>query len=176
MVADMETAPRPDEAFDAAQQVLELERAEAAPYVVYPQYPRWLTWVYPLSVGAYFAILIGAGGYRDQHFLFILTMALLVVAAAAGFGALAALRGTWPRLSKTAPPEIRAEQRRFLVAAVVVGLGLLVVTWQRGTVTGAATALVVVSGGVAWYEARYARAARVVRERLGMPQHGEAAS
>ena len=167
----METTGARPEDLDPAQQLRELERAEALPYVVYPETPRW----YPPAMGLIYAGFVACFAfYGERPGLFTASIAAAVVVLSAVMGFVKARYGAFPSLGRSAPSEIRGAYRRYLaglgLVAVVVGL----VWWSAGPLVAAAVTFGLVTAGLAVYEVHYARMAASARARLGI-QAGDAA-
>jgi len=138
------------------------ERAAAAPYVDYPPTPLWYMPV--MGVWAFVATVIflrpgTSSAVRIAGELVLVGACLVLVWWQRR------IRGVWP--TGKAPQEIRRAMAGFIVGAIVVigaviGLRFLLNVW-----VAAGVAFVLVTAGVAWYEAAYARAAVRVRDRLG---------
>lgn len=135
------------------------DRAEAAPWVVYPPTPRW----YPPATGVWAAALVLVLGGLDgmAHKLGLAGL----VAVELGFLAwYRRYRGTWP--TGSAPRELRPALVWFVVGALVVVAVLLLVHVVVGLWPTAVVALAGVTALMAWYERAYAAAAARARERL----------
>lgn len=156
MVSSMESF------YDPRQDLADVERAAAAPYVDYPPTPRW----YPASVGLWSTALVAADGwFRHNTPLFVATIVLLIATNIAFISWYRRLRGTMPSM-RHAPAEIVREMAWMLVGCVVV-VALVALTFATiGTLAACVVTFVLVMSGVAWYERRYARAADAVRARL----------
>jgi hypothetical protein len=140
------------------------ERAEAAPYLDYPPTP-W--WYYP-AVGAWAAAMIGTFAWWRQSIpLFVGSLAVLILLEIVFLRWMTRRHGALPTPGRgTPPPEIGAVWRGYFMA--LPGIALLVgVSWWLGDVPVAAcVAFVSITGGLVFYEKRYARAADAVRARL----------
>ncbi|QRY63358.1 hypothetical protein JVX90_03750 [Gordonia sp. PDNC005] len=153
----METTPDPQAARDALR---EAERAAAAPFVDYPPTPPW----YSPAVGAWFTCLAAIVWYRPDTKFAIPAMIVLIALVGAFVAWHTRVRGTMPTLTG-APRELRGPMLAYaagvvVIAAVVIPLGM----WEP--LAGVLATFVLVTAGIAAYEAAYARAARAVRERL----------
>ena len=150
---------------DAEEQLRIIERAEAAPYVSYPRTPWW----YPPVAGLWFAALIGAFSiWRENTVLFVGWVAVLLVLEFTFLAWMQRRHGAMPFPGRGRPPrEIgRIWKGYILTVPVLVVIGALV-WWLAGLPAAAATAFVLVTAGLWYYERRYAVAAARVRERLG---------
>ncbi len=148
------------ESDETARQLLEVERAEAAPYVCLRPSPWW----YPPVVGLWGAALFVALAWDLPS-----VTLLALVAVECGFLAWMVRRqGAWPRMSGPKPPEIAREYRRFLVGLSVLAVALGLTLWVASRPFGAVVVLVGVTAGIAGYERSYERAAAVVRARLAL--------
>ncbi|MGC4940662.1 hypothetical protein [Kribbella sp. DT2] len=149
---------------DPQQQLRELERAEAAPYVNYPKSPWW----YAPAIGLWVTAMIGTfTWWRENAVLFCLSLAVLIVAEIGFINWMQRRHGAMPFPGRGRPPvEIGAVWRKYFagVAAIVVMVGL--VWWLVGVPVAAAVAFVQVTSGLYLYERTYAKAAARVRERL----------
>lgn len=141
-----------------------LERAEAAPYVQTRPSPRWAA---PLC-GVWFAAYVGAFTFwRENQLAFIVVMLGLSAGMGAFAGWLARRYGAFPMPGRgTPPPEIRREYRRYGVGVVGIALIVAILMWRVGVPTAAGAAFALVTAGVSLFQARYERAAAVVRKRL----------
>lgn len=145
-----------------------LERAEAAPYLDYPATPWW----YAPAVGLWVAALVGASWWAivGEPALFIGAVAVLLVVEGIFLGWMQRRHGAFPfpLPGRGNPPrEIVALWRGFGIGVAVIVLLVGLAWWQVGIPLAAAMAFVLVAGGVALYERRYARAVVRARERLG---------
>ncbi|GAB2883064.1 hypothetical protein [Nocardioides pacificus] len=147
---------------DIAAQLRDVERAAAAPYVVYPPTPRW----YPPAAGTWAAALVGVIAWGRDSAWFAVGMVTLLVAELAFLRWYSRRHGALPSLRQP-PPEFRSAFRRYAVGVAVV-LALVALAWTLlGPWAAVATTWVAVTVGLAAYERLYAQAARRVRERLG---------
>ncbi|TCC10350.1 hypothetical protein [Kribbella soli] len=150
---------------DAEEQLRIIERAEAAPYVSYPKTPWW----YPPVVGLWAAALIGAfAWWRDNSALFLTALAVLLGLEVAFLTWMQRRHGAMPFPGRGRPPrEIGRLWKRYFLTAPVVVVIVALVWWLVGVGSAAATAFVLVTVGLWYYERRYAVTAAQVRERLG---------
>ena len=156
MVSSMESF------YDPRQDLADVERAAAAPYVDYPPTPRW----YPASVGLWSTALVAADGWlRHDTALFLAAIVVLFATNIAFITWYRRLRGTMPSM-RHAPAEIAREMAWFIVGCVVVVALVALAFVTIGTLAACVVTFVLVTSGVAWYERRYARAAGAVRARL----------
>ncbi|MGD9987026.1 hypothetical protein [Pseudonocardia sp.] len=144
----------------------ELERAEAAPFVIHPATP-W--WHFPL-MGLWAAAMVGAfTWWRENALLFVAAMIALVAIEAGYLTWLSRSHGALPMPGRATPPtELVPVWRGYFlgVAVVVAAVGLL--WWLLGVAAAALTTFVLVTGGLAEYDRRYERAAARTRARLGI--------
>jgi hypothetical protein len=149
---------RPEEQLAAA------ERGAAAPYVDFPPTPWW----YAPAVGAWTAALIGTfTWWRENAVLFTGALAALIVVELLFVFWMRRRHGAFPAPGRrTAPTEIAAVWRGFLVAAPVIALLVGLTWWLAGIPAAAGAAFVLVTIGLTYYERRYAAAAARVRDRL----------
>jgi hypothetical protein len=153
-----------ESSFGLCERIREMQRAEAAPYVGMPPLPRWV----PPFFGAWFAAYVGVFAFWHKSGLtFIITMIALSAGMGAFLGWLTQRYGALPTPGRgTPPPEIRREYQRYAVGAVVVAGLVAGVWWWAGIVAASAAAFALVTAGLSLYQARYERAAAIVRERL----------
>lgn len=149
---------------DPAEQILQVERAEAAPYVNLAP-ARW--WFAP-SFGLWFAAYVLAFTlWRDHQIAFIVVMIALSAGLGAFVGWMTQTYGAFPTPGRgTPPPEIRSEYRRYFTGALAAAAIVAATWWWAGLIVAAVTAFAVVTAGLALYQVRYERAASAVRERL----------
>ncbi|WP_242496563.1 hypothetical protein [Xylanimonas protaetiae] len=165
----METTGARPEDLDPAQQLRELERAEALPYVVYPKTPGW----YMPAMGLVLAGFVGAFSLAGKP-VFPLVIALVVVFEALVLGLVKSRYGAFPSPGPSAPPEIRSAYKRCIVGLAIVAVVVALVWWGAGPLVAAAVTFGLVTAGLAIYESHYAGMAALARERLGI-QDGDAA-
>lgn len=149
---------------DPSEQLRELERGEAAPYIAQPRSPWWVSVVF----GVWFAAYVAAFSLWNMSTIaFVVVMLALSAVIGGFFGWYSRRYGVLPSIGRgTPPPEIRREHL-FYAAGVLVIAALVVLTWWRlGLMVAAAAAFILVTAGMLLYERRYDRAARAVRERL----------
>ncbi|WP_182354657.1 hypothetical protein [Flaviflexus huanghaiensis] len=147
-----------------ADELRELERSEAAPYINQPSAPFWLAPVF----GSWFAAYVAAFALWNVSIgLFILSMVALSAVIGLFVGSLVRQYDTLPMPGRgNPPPEIRREYRVYGSGAALIG-GLVVVGWRfAGLGLAVALAFVLVSVGYHVYVRRYENAAEAVRERL----------
>jgi hypothetical protein len=153
----MHEAPDRDVAAAALQ---EDERAAAAPWVHVPPPPAW----YPVAGGLWFGawawILTADQGWAS---LLLVPLLLLVGVYVRWYRR---RRGTAPRWFG-APREIDRVLWLFIAVAAVLTIGGILLDQLVGRWPMIAWVTLGVSAGLAFYEWRYASAARRVRERLG---------
>lgn len=143
-----------------------LERAEAAPYLGWPATPWW----YAPAVGLWVGALVGATWWAGEPALFIGAVAVLLVVEGIFLGWMQRCHGAFPfpLPGRGNPPrEIALVWRGYGMGVAVIVLLVGLAWWQVGVPLAAAVAFVLVTGGVALHESRYARAAARARERLG---------
>lgn len=142
-----------------------VERAEAAPYVSYPETPGW----YPPAVGLWVAGLVGAfAWWRENGLLFVGSLAGLVAVEVWFLVWMQRRHGAMPFPGRGRPPrEIGRIWKGYFLAVPVVVAIVALAWWLGGVPVAAATAFVLVTVGIWYYERRYAIAAAHVRERLG---------
>ncbi|MEV6281978.1 hypothetical protein [Kribbella sp. NPDC051770] len=149
---------------DAREQLRNLERAEAAPYVEYPVTPWW----YAPAIGLWVAAMIATfTWWRENAALFAGSLAALIVLELVFVTWMQRRHGALPMPGRGKPPaEIGALWGKYFagLAAVVVAVGL--VWWLVGVPAAAVVAFVLVTSGLVVYERRYAVAAARVKERL----------
>jgi uncharacterized membrane protein len=145
---------------EIAAALREDERAAAAPWIHYPATPAW----YPVAGGLWF----GAWAWIITADPWWSTLLMLPLVALVGVyvGWYRRRRGTAPRWTG-APREINRVLRLFLGIAAVLVAGGLLLDQLVGRWPMIAFVTVGVAAGLAFYEWRYARAAREARERLG---------
>ncbi len=146
------------------ERVRGMERAEAAPYVGMPPSPWWV----PPTLGLWFAAYVGAFTFwRENEFAFLAAMVALCAGIGVFLGWLTRRYGALAMPGRgTPPPEIRREYRHYAVSAAVI-VGIVAGTWWwAGIVTASVVTFVLTTTGLARYQARYERAASLVRERL----------
>jgi hypothetical protein len=150
---------------DAREQLRIVERAEAAPYVNYPKTPWW----YSPMIGLWAAGMVGAFvWWRSNAVLFIASLVLLIALEGVFLVWMQRRHGALPMPGRGKPPrEIGRVWRGYFQALPVVALLIWLAWWLVGLGAGAATAFVVITVGLAYYERRYTVAAAKVRERLG---------
>ncbi|MGC4893433.1 hypothetical protein [Micromonospora sp. DT31] len=153
-----------ESSFGLSERIREMQRAEAAPYIGMPPSPWWV----PPFFGAWFAAYVGAFAFwRENGLAFVVTMMALSAGMGAFLGWLTRRYGALPMPGRgTPPPEIRREFQRYAVGAVVVAGLVACVWWWAGLMAASAAAFALVTAGLSLYQARYERAAAVVRERL----------
>ncbi len=149
---------------DAQEQMRLLERAEAAPYVDYPKTPWW----YPFTIGLWVAAMIGVfTWWRENAALLASSLAVLIVLELAFITWMQRRHGAMPMPGRGKPPvEIGALWRNYFVGLAVTVVIAGLAWWLIGIPAAAATAFVLVTGGLVVYERAYAVAAAKVKERL----------
>ncbi len=152
----METEGRPE---SVAEQLHEIERGEAASWVVYPPTPIW----WPVGFGVWAATFTVAVGLLDGT-----TRGLAQLGLPALIGVAVAWdrrrRGTYP--TGRPPREFRGAILRMLLGAASVGGAAWLVADQVSLWLGAAIAGTGLFAVVARYEHAYAVAAARIRDRL----------
>lgn len=150
------------ESTDPRELARTLERAEAAPYLDYPELPGW----YPVAFAAWFAAMAAVVGYVGNLWVIAAVFGLIVVEVLFVRWFVRA-HGAMPWPGKGNPPaEIARLYRAYYVAAagVVVAVGLT--WWLVGHWPAVAATFVLASLGFWLYDVRYEVAAARVRERL----------
>lgn len=146
------------------EQIRAAERAAAAPYVDYRPDP-W--WVAP-GFGLIAALLVLGIGLRSQTnapgWASTVPMAAVVVCVLVYVRWQRRRLGTLP--SGKAPREVRRVLRVYIVAGLLVGLGLFLLADLVSLWWGLPIAFAVTTGAMAWYISAYSHAAERVRERL----------
>ncbi len=152
----METNGTRDE---LAEQLREIERGQAAPWISYPPVPRWWAPGFGLWTATYTLTIALADGWVRPvlQLLHLLVMLGLVVW-------MRRVRGTYPR--GRSPRELRGPLVALFAGALVVALAVALVCSLAGAWVGAALGFVLAWALVAAYEKAYARACDRVRERL----------
>ncbi|MCW2757949.1 MAG: hypothetical protein JWO46_1695 [Nocardioidaceae bacterium] len=151
----------------AAQQLRDLERAEAAPYIDYPPTPRWYPpagGVFALALFAHlYAVLVHSWG----GIVASLSLAALVAVELGFLYWYSRYHGALPAPGRTPPvAEICRAYGQFLVGFVVLVVLVTGVTFLAGPIGGGVATFVLAAGGLLLYERAYASAARAARERL----------
>lgn len=146
-------------------QLLEAERAAAAPYVLYPKDPWWQGVLLALTSPLFVLVVTQTAGVFSGH----RTWAVLPGIAITLISLFVVLnqrkrRGALPQ--GKAPRELRVVFRWYYIGAgitvlAVVTLALLTTLWWSLPLSFAVT-----FGGLLWFGAAYERAAARVRERL----------
>jgi len=153
------------ESNEIREQLLEAERAAAAPYVIYPKDPWW----YPVLVGFIGPLLV-----------LVFTQTIGAFAGKTTWGALPSLaitlialyivfdqrrrRGTMPR--GKAPRELRGVYRWYFTGAVVVAISIGALALLAPIYVSLPASFLLAFGGIMWFGAAYERAAARVRARL----------
>ncbi|WP_435747785.1 hypothetical protein [Nocardioides sp. SYSU DS0663] len=145
------------------QQLRDLERAEAAPYIDYPPTPWW----YHPAAGLWFAGLTGTKGLTEDHLPAAIGLLVVLLAALGAFSAwYARYRGAMPSLLRRAPKGMGPMFALYFVGVA----GVLGAVWWTGETAGWAWAsalmFVLATVGLWLHEHSYAAAAARVRERL----------
>ena len=153
MVSGMESS------FDPRQDLVDAERAAAAPYLDYPPTPAWFAPAVGLWAGALVAVL-----GLDSHALRLASIAVLIAVELLFLGWYRRKRGVMPRL-RHAPPEIAREMRWYGVGVLVLVV-VVVGTFLVSTLAAVVLTMLLVTAGLAAYERRYERAAAATRARL----------
>lgn len=136
------------------------ERAEAAPYVDYPEDPRWAA---PAFGGL--ALLLALTASLHDRPVFSSLLSMLVVLSVMGYVIWQRRRrGTQP--SGKAPREISQVIWGFVAGAIVIGFALLSLGYSAPLWLALPVAFVVGTAGLLWFGRAYDRAAARVRERL----------
>lgn len=148
------------ESNDLGGQLLEIERAEAAPYVRMLPSPWW----YPPLAGVWAAGLAAVLLWDLPR----PTLLALVVLELALVAWMVRRQGVWPRLSGPKPREIDRAYRRFLLGLGVLLAAVALTAWLGGPTPTVVVVLVGVTVALGAYERHYEHAAARVRERLGM--------
>lgn len=148
------------ESNDVADQLREVERAEATPYVTLLPSPWW----YPPLAGAWAASL-AAVLLLDLSGVALLVLVALELAFIAW---MVRRQGAWPRMTGSKPSEIDRAYWQFLVGLGVLAVAVGLTAWLAGPVAVCAVVLVGVTVGLWLYERAYERAAARVRARLGL--------
>ncbi|MEV6969886.1 hypothetical protein AB0M47_32705 [Hamadaea sp. NPDC051192] len=152
------------ESIDVAAQLQAVERGEAAPYISYPPTPRW----YAPVIGAWAAAFIGVfTWWRENTALFTSFLVLLIVLEGVFLRWMQQRHGALPMPGRGRPPaEIAVVWRGYFAGVLVVAALVGLVWWLAGLGFAAAAAFVLVTAGLAFYEAKYAVAAERVKARL----------
>jgi len=144
---------------------LEVERAAAAPYVDYPDLPRW----WPVVAGCWFtAVLTPAVADRPEHrALQIALLVVLIGLLGAAVRWYTTQRGVVPSNDpRHAPPEIARLMWAYYGLAATIALVVLACRrWAPPAVT-LATTFVLSTVGLTLYDSRYRAAAARARARL----------
>ncbi|MGA8211286.1 MAG: hypothetical protein WB441_12955 [Nocardioidaceae bacterium] len=147
---------------DYRSELLDAERAAAAPYTEYPALGGW----YPWATGLLAAALTANATLLDAHPRLHTVALVVIVAAEVGFvWWYRTKRGTSPSM-RGMPREIAREMRLFTVGCVVVIGGVAAVVALFGDWAGIVVAFVLAAAAVRRYERRYAAAAAATRARL----------
>lgn len=162
MVSDMEsTHPIPP----TGDELRDVERAAAAPFVDYPELPRW--WV--IVAGLWFTAVLAPSvtEWPDNTALRISILVVLVAALGAAVTWYTSQRGVVPSTDpRHAPPEVgRVMWAYYALAAAAFGVMLALWAWAPPLVT-LAWVFGVSTGGLAIYDRRYERAANRAKARL----------
>ncbi|GIF69560.1 hypothetical protein Ais01nite_75950 [Asanoa ishikariensis] len=149
---------------EAREQLRAVERASAAPYVQYPPSPWW----YAPAVGAWVAGIVATFvWWRVNAALFLAALGVLIALELVFVFWARRRHGALPFPGRGRPPsEIAAVWRRYLIGALAIVSSVALTWWLTGPLVAAGVAFVLVTGGIAAYERRYARAATEVRSRL----------
>jgi hypothetical protein len=163
----VETSSSTSDGVSPQAQLRELERATALPYLIYPHTPWWYFPGMGLGMAAFawgeFAFWTDG---RNPSGLVLVLAGVIVMSVV--IGAVRSRYGAFPRLRRTAPPEIRGAWARFVVTSVI-GCAVLVVVGARwGAMAVTVATFVLVTGGLLWYEHAYARQAAKARRRLAL--------
>ncbi|GAA0980681.1 hypothetical protein ENKNEFLB_01969 [Nocardioides aquaticus] len=145
---------------EVADQLREVERAEAAPYVDLLPSPWW----YPPVVGAWAASL-AAVLLLDLSGVALLALVALELAF---IGWMVRRQGAWPRMTGSKPPEVDRAYWQFLGGLAVLAVAVGLAGWLAGPVTVCVVVLVGVTAGLWLYERAYERAVARVRARLAL--------
>lgn len=164
--ADSLTQADPVTPADPRQQLRELERAEAAPYVDYPPTP-W--WNYP-AVGFWAAAYTGTFAWwtlADGNPIVVCAVMIgLSALVGAYLGWYQRYHGAPPSLRGRKPREIRRAYAQYFVGVLAL-VGLIVLAgWLLGAVAATVTAFLGAMGGFWIYEQAYGRAAAATKARL----------
>lgn len=153
-----------ESSLEASEQVRELQRAEAAPYVGMPPSPWWMAPVFASWFAAYVGVVALWG---ESRLAFGVGMLVLCFILGASLRGLTRRYGALPLPGRgTPPPEIRREYRRYGAGAVVIVVLVVCVWWWAGVWAASAATFALVTAGLGLYRSRYERAATLVRERL----------
>jgi len=148
-----------------ADELRAAERAAAAPYISYPPSPWW----YMPVVGAWLAAFIAvfARWSEGSDVLVGAGLVVLIVLEIVFVRWMYTRHGAmpWPGMG-TPPPEIGRLWRWYFIAALAVVAVVAAVWWQIGVAAASATAFVLVTAGLVWYEKAYAKASAAVKSRL----------
>lgn len=140
-----------------------LARAEAAPYLDYPELPRWTSLVFALWFAAVVAVLASADELWGKLALIPLVGVELwfIRWYSRRHGAM-----PWPS-SKGNPPEEIARLHRGYYAAMILTVLIVAATWWFAGRWYAVGATFVLTAAVFWcYDLIFGRTAERVRERL----------
>ncbi len=149
---------------EAREALLTASRAEAAPYVEYPETPAWFIPVTAL----WFAAIVGVWSlWQENRVLFGVCIAVLFLLEAGCITWMQRRHGALPMPGTgTPPPEIARVWRGYFIGCALVALAVALAWWWAGIPAAALTAFVTIAGGLVWYERAYAAAAAAVRARL----------
>ncbi|MCD4534057.1 hypothetical protein LRP67_08200 [Nocardioides sp. cx-169] len=122
----------------------------------------------PPLFGVWFAAYVGAFAFWSESDLaFVLAMIALSAGVGAFVGWSARRYDAFPMPGRgTPPPEIRREYRAYAIGAVGIAVLVAGVMWLAGVPAASGAAFALVTVGLWLFQARYERAAAVVRERL----------
>lgn len=150
------------ESDEARELEITLARAEAAPYLDYPDLPWW----YPAVFAGWFAAIVAVLGHVGEWWAIFGTLALILVEIwflrwfQAQHGAM-----PWP--GKGNPPaEIARAYRAYYVGAVLVVVAVALTWLLAGHWPAVVATFVLGTAGFWWYDVRYEAVAQQVRERL----------
>lgn len=140
-----------------------LERAEAAPYLDYPQLPWW----YPAAFGAWFAAMAALLlGYLSDPFGLLALVALIGVEIWF-FRWFERKHGAMPWPGKGNPPaEIARIHRAYYIGCFAVLFAVALTWWLLGHWPAVAATFILATGGFWLYDVRFEAVAERVRERL----------
>ena len=151
------------ESTEARQLARTMERAEAAPYIHYPRWPR----LFSLAFGLWFAAILAAVTHNDGNLLVSAGLLALVVIELVYFAWYTRKHGAFPLPFKGNPPaEIARVFGEYFASWAVTLVVVELVWWQAGDWAAVGATFVCVSVLFWVHDIRYAAAADAAKERL----------